>query len=350
MFRKIRVTGLYFIFLIILSKPASAQSEAGIVSSPPVSFDSAYISDQTGLLTCRLFLLYENASLLLNPGSDNLPKIVYRPNVDVRVGIAGFWKWFGLGLSVNNPFYKTDRNVYGTTSTVDLRVNFFGRAVAGELFFQQYKSFYISSPERPDKTHYFVPDMRALSIGLSGFWIYNAGRFSIRAAFIQNEIQKKSAGSFVIRPSFLYYQISSDDGIVPAEIVDNYHLPITNLILSGKFYSLGLAPGYAYTLVFLKNFYLTAACFPGVAAQFSSFNNKRNGSSDFGFAFQFGGRFAVGYNSEKWFLGGAFQTGFNEASAKLNRALSSYEVAQFRFWGGTRFDVFRKKKNKPAAY
>jgi hypothetical protein len=309
-----------------------------------VTFDTAYIEDHTQLLTTRLFLLFQNASLLINPANDQISKIVYRPNVNVRIGLAGFWKWFGLGLSIDNPFYKTDRNAYGETTTLDLRVNAFGRAVAGELFFQKYKGFYIVSPERPDGTHYILPDMQTLAIGLSGYWIYNSRRFSIRAAFIQNERQKKSAGSFVIRPAFLYYKISSDQGIIPVEIIDIYKIPASSQIKNSTFYSFGLSPGYAYSLVFLKNFYLTAALFPGVAAHYSTFSNTDKVYTNFEFAFQLSGRFALGYNSDKWFLGGSFQTGFNEIPDKLSNALFSYDIAQFRVWGGTRVDIFRKKK------
>jgi hypothetical protein len=270
--------------------------------------------------------------------------IVYRPHVNLRIGIAGFWKWFGLGLSIDNPIYKTNRDAYGKSTTLDFRVNVYGRALAAELFFQQYKGFYIGSPERPDDTHYIIPDMRTISIGMAGYWIYNSKRFSIRAAFIQNERQKKSAGSLIVRPSFLYYRITSDNGIIPAGIVDEFHIPLANLVTSGKFYSIGLSPGYVYTLVFLKDFYVTAAAFTGVAAQFSEYTNEVNTYSGFEFAFQLSGRFALGYNSNKWFLGASVQTGFNEIPDKLSNALFSYDVAQFRIWGGTRFDIFRNRK------
>ncbi|MCX6280149.1 MAG: DUF4421 family protein [Bacteroidetes bacterium] len=100
--------------------------------------------------------------------------------------------------------------------------------------------------------------------------------------------------------------------------------------------------------MFLKNFYLTAALFPGVAAQLASYSNELGNYSLAEFNFQLSGRFALGYNSDKWFVGGSAQTGFKEVPDKLNNALFTYGVAQFRIWGGTRFDVFRKKKAKIA--
>jgi hypothetical protein len=312
-----------------------------------VAFDSLYLADYTGLLTARLFLLYQNASLFINPAAGSISSISYRPNTNVRVGIAAFWKWFGLGIGIDNPFYKTDRDAYGKTTSLDLRVNAYGRKFAGEIFLQQYKGFYISAPERADNTHYIIPDMRTFSIGLAGYWIYNSKRFSIRAAFTQNERQKKSAGSLVVRPAFLYYKVTSPNGIIPQELIDEYQIPAAGLVSDGKFYSLELSPGYVYTLVFLGNCYLTAALFPGVAAQYSTFRNNETAYTDFEFTFQLSGRFAMGYNSDKWFLGGSFQTGFNELPNQLNHARFSYDVSQFRFWGGTRFSIFKKKSRPP---
>ncbi len=307
------------------------------------TIDSNYIERYPHKLTARLFFSFQNASLRINAG--NLDKIEYRPNVNVQVGLAGYWKWFGLVLSIDNPFYKSDKAKYGNTSTLDLRFSAFGRSFAAELFLQQYKGFYISYPERPDDTKYIIPDMATFSVGVSAYWIYNPGRFSIRAAFIQNERQKRSAGSLLVRPSFLYYQISSANGIIPEELIIEYNIPSANHILGGNFYSIGLAPGYAYTLVFLKNVYVTAAVFPGVAAQFHTYSSELQSFSDFEFSFQLSGRFAFGYNSDKWFLGGSIQTGFNEVPAKLSNAMFNYDVAQFRIWGGTRFNFFKRKKS-----
>jgi len=338
------IAGIVFFLLIFKCGYSEAQFDSTEREIPEVTFDTNYLADYTNLVTARLFLLFQNASLLINPSDGAISKLVYHPNTNVRIGIAGFWKWFGLGLSIDNPFYKTDRNKYGKTSTIDLRVNAFGRGFAGELFFQRYKGFYISSPEKTDGTHYIIPDMLTYSLGIAWYWILNAKRFSIRAAFTQNERQKKSAGSFVIKPAFLYYRIYSDQGIIPQEIIEAYQIPLTNRITSGKFYSLEISPGYIYTLVFLKNFYLTAAVFPGVAAQLSSFSNDHDVYSKLELTFQLSGRIVLGYNSDKWFLGGSVQMGFNEVPDKLSNALFNYEVAQFRFWGGTRFDVFKKKK------
>ncbi len=317
-------------------------------SSPPADdtitsgIDSNYIADYTNKLTARIFATFQNAILMLN--TQNVDKIVYQPNVNAKIGLAGNWKWFGLGFSIENPFYKRNEGKYGHTSAVDLRANAFSRKFAAELFLQIYKGFYISYPERTNGSNYIIPDMATLSIGIAGYWIYNPKRFSIRSAFIQTERQKKSAGSLIVRPSFIFYTVSSDHGILPGELIARFTIPSASQIVTGNFYAIGLSPGYFYSFVFLKNAYITMAVLPGVAAQVHSYNNDVGTYSDFEFAFQLGGRFAAGYNAEKWFIGGSYQAGFNTIPDRLSNAMFNYDVAQVRIWAGTRFDILKKKK------
>ena len=106
------VSGTFLIILFFTVKLSSAQSDT-VTSETPVNMDTGYLEDYTKLLTARLFLLFQNASLLINPDVNRISGIVYRPNANVRIGIAAFWRWFGLGFSIDNPFYKTDRNAMG---------------------------------------------------------------------------------------------------------------------------------------------------------------------------------------------------------------------------------------------
>jgi len=345
MYFRALISTLIFVSLFVTAGVSYAVHPFPEKDSLISSIDSNYIVDYTERLSARFFLLFQNASLMLN--TQNIDKIVYRPNVNVKIGLAANWKWFGLGVSIDNPFYKRNEGNFGHTSTIDLRANAFSRKFAAELLFQRYTGFYISNPERADGTNYIIPDMSTFSIGIAGFWIYNPSRFSIRAAFIQTERQKKSAGSLIVRPSFSFYTISSDNGIIPQELIAEYNIPSSSQIIRGDFYAIGLSPGYIYTFVFLKNMYVTAAILPGVAAQIHSYHNNKGNYSDFEFSFQLGGRFALGYNSEAWFIGGSYQAGFNTIPDKLSNAMFNYDVAQLRVWGGARFDIFRKKKTVP---
>jgi len=148
----------------------------------------------------------------------------------------------------------------------------------------------------------------------------------------------------MIRPGFSFYKVTSDTGIVPGDIVTRFKLTNDEIIQGGQFFSLSLSPGYTYTLVFLKNAYINAAAFPGVSWVTYSYEGKNDSYSRSDFVFQLGLRVAVGYNTRKWYIGGSLITGFNDLRSPWSNSSFFYDVSQFRFWGGLRFDVFRKKK------
>ena len=304
--------------------------------------DSAYIADYKNLLTARVFLLYQDASFALNPGISQ--KIMYTPNVAGRVGIAGFYKWFGVGLSLGNSILRRSTTKYGNTSVLDLRVNAYGRSVAAELYLQNLKGFYIRNFRDSLGGFFKIPDMRIFALGFIGYWILNHERFSIRSAFIQNERQKKSAGSFVLRPTFLYYNLSSGEGIIPAEVIYTYGIGSQFFLRKGEFYSLGLAPGYTYTLVLFKKVYLNAALFPGVLWQNYHFEANRELYSSAKFTFTLSWRAALGYNADTWYIGAGIVSGFDKIPGWIGNSTFYYDIAQIRFWVGTRFHWFKKKK------
>jgi hypothetical protein len=304
--------------------------------------DSTYIADYKNLITARVFLLYQDASFVLNPKTSG--EIIYTPNVAGRIGIAGFYKWFGLGLSVGNSWFKRSTTRYGNTSVLDLRVNAYGRPVAAEVYLQNLKGFYIRNLKDPEGNFYKIPDMKIFAIGFTGYWILNHERFSIRSAFIQNERQKKSAGSFILRPTFLYYNLSSENGILPAEVIHIYGIKNDFLLKKGEFYSLGLAPGYTYTLVLFKKAYLNAALFPGILLQNYYFEANGLSYSSANSTFTLSWRAALGYNSDSWYIGAGIVSGFDRIPSWIGNSTFYYDIGQVRFWVGTRFHWFKKKK------
>ena len=55
-------------------------------------------------------------------------------------------------------------------------------------------------------------------------------------------------------------------------------------------------------------------------------------------------RGALGYNSDKVYVGIGGVFSFNASPVQIGEANFNYNINQIRFWIGTRFDVFKKKK------
>lgn len=310
----------------------------------PPEVDTAYIEDYKHLLTARYFLLAQNTSMVIFPDLD--ATMVFQPNETGRIGLAAFYSWFGLGLSAGTRLFRKNPDIYGTTKSYDFRVNAYGKFLAVEGYFQYYQGFYMDYRLKALKETFIIPGMDLISVGIEGTYIYNFSKFSIRASFIQTERQKRSAGSLIVKPTFRYYYVNSDTGIIPGKVLDIYTLEHEN-ILSGNFTTIGLGPGYIYTFVFLKDFYLTAGAL--MEMNWSSYNYTTTTSSyqKSGFSFPGSIRVALGYNSNTWFIGASYiSTLFYLQPSLRVQDDFHYHLTQIRFWVGTRFNAFKRWNKK----
>ncbi len=109
--------------------------------------------------------------------------------------------------------------------------------------------FILSSPVRLKNFHHWND------------WILYANykEHSFRAAYIHNERQLKSAGSFVYAPSFVYNNVKSNYSLIPDQYQNDYSVKINEQVKAGKFFTFGLSAGYSYTYVFRKYYYLEPA-------------------------------------------------------------------------------------------
>ncbi len=306
--------------------------------------DTSYIANYKHLLTTRFYLLAQNSTFAIFPARE--ATMVYQPNETGRFGVAGFYKWFGLGLSLGSTLFRKDPNIYGSTTVYDFRVNAYGKFAAIESYLQYYNGFYMNYRSDNLKGTYKIPGMELISFGIDATYIYNYSKFSIRASFTQNERQKKSAGSLIVKPLIRYYHIKSDTGIIPGPVLDIYS-PSGENILSGNFFTLGLGPGYTYTLVFLKDFYITADAMMEVNWSFYNYTSTDSIYISNGFSFPGSIRVALGYNSDKWFIGASYlSTIFNFQPSHRMQDDFHYHLTQIRFWVGTRFDAFKRRNKK----
>ncbi|MFH1297706.1 MAG: DUF4421 family protein [Bacteroidota bacterium] len=342
--RVCRINSLVFGILLFCGIHISSGSPQSDGEFFPTTTDTSYIKDFKNLLTSRFYLLAQNTSLVVFP--DMEATMVYQPNETGRFGLAAFYSWFGLGLSVGTKLYRKNPDIYGSTKAYDFRVNAYGKFMAVEGYLQYYQGFYMNYRSGKLKETFIIPGMDVISFGIEGTYIYNYSKFSIRASFTQNERQKRSAGSLIVNLPFRYYYVNSDTGFIPGKILDLYTLKQEN-ILFGNFYTLGLGPGYIYTFVFLKNFYITAGGL--IEMNWSSYNyNTTFGSyRQTGFSFPTSVRIALGYNSDTWFIGSSFlSTVFYFQPGHRVQDDFHYHLTQIRFWVGTRFTAFKRWNKK----
>jgi Domain of unknown function (DUF4421) len=306
--------------------------------------NSSYIRDYKKMLTVRSYLLYEGIGFQIKP-SGLSHSINYLPNIQSKVGVAAFYKWFGLGLAVNNPFTLPDNGNRGNSSIIDLRVNAYGKAIACEVSYQDYNGFYVSNSGRfisgwkPGDAFYQRPDMEIQAFSVQLYYLFNSSKHSIRAAYVQNEQQLKSSGALVLLPSFLYTDVKADSNLLPKEYLEDFEPESKDNIIKGKFYNYGFSVGYSYTLVFCKNFYLNMSIIPGVFLQSSDYSNAEASYDEMKVAILWLGRGAFGYSNRRFFAGAGGVFGYNSTPLPIGQTNFNFDMNQFRVWAGWRFNL-----------
>ena len=273
--------------------------------------------------------------------------IDFKPNAAMKMGFGFNYKWLGLGFAFNMPWAQNDDDIYGHTTRIDLQINIFTRSFGMDMSAQYYKGYYISNPKdfmNWTKPQYpLLKDLSTLSTEISGYYFTNNKKFSYRAAFVRNEIQKKSAGSFIIG-GYLRSDISnSPGGFIPDDLPIN--LRDTFNIKSFASVNLGITMGYTYTFVFLKNFFFNISIVPGIGLKVSSMHdNKGVVANNNGVSMRWVGRLALGYEHKKFFLG---ITSISTSNTIVYEHLSAHSSnIKIRFFVGKRFNVKKNRKTK----
>ena len=259
--------------------------------------DTNYYKTYPGSITARFYLSQKyTAFTLQDKGAKDLK---YWPNTTLNMGVGATYHNFSLNLAYGFGFLNQDKEK-GKTKYLDLQGHFYKPKWVIDFYGQLYKGYHlepkgfaIPSPEG----YYYLPNAKITLFGLSAYRVLNNSRFSYRAAFIQNEWQKKSAGTFLAGAEVYYGIINSDSGWVPAALTETYTKQGISKI---NYFSIGPGIGYAYTAVAFQHLFFTGSLTGNLNVSYTTektIDNKQNKIS-LNPVTRF--RVAAGYNSDNW--------------------------------------------------
>ncbi len=176
-------------------------------------------------------------------------------------------------------------------------------------------------------------------MGIAAYKVPNKEKFSYRAATIQNEWQKKSAGSVLYGGELYYGSITGDSALVPSKIQSGFpQAGMTKM----RYFSVGPGVGYAYTVVIEKHFYIMASLIGNVKLNmvtetFPSVDLKKTSISPSAIL-----KTGIGYNSDNWSFG-AYLTG-NALWVEGKSSTNDYYLPAgvFRVQVAKKFDTHKK--------
>ncbi|NML20173.1 DUF4421 domain-containing protein [Pseudoflavitalea sp. G-6-1-2] len=296
--------------------------------------DTDYYESYPDLVTARTYFSQKFTNLIIK-GSRREEDLKYRPNTTLNYGIGGTYGWFTLNLAYGFSFLNRGNSSKGKTRYLDLQSHVYTRKMSIDLFGQFYKGFYLDPQgTATDKDKYYKrPDIKVRHMGAAVYYIVDWDRLSMRAAMLQTEWQKKSAGSLLVGGEVYYGYSKGDSALLPG-LLDNYYSQdgVTKI----RYFDIGPGIGYAYTYVHKEHFFAMGGITGSLPINFmkeirdSKSDRKTTISPDLML------RIGVGYSNENFNISATFVN--NMFTTKGNSGKYQVNTGNMRLNAAWRFD------------
>jgi hypothetical protein len=333
---------LLFVFFSGLITLVSAQDDAEITSSPQPNYDSLrehYIKSYPDHFFLWPVLKQRAQDFEMRSIADPKNKLNYRSNKPYSLGLGMYLFDVGLELTFAIPLNEKRKEIYGTSTSRDLQINAIGKKFGVDAYFQRYKGFYIVDPNNkvlPGEPYPQRPDIQTRNVGVTGSYVFNNKKFSFRSAYTYAERQLRSNGSFIIFSSISGFKVLGDSAIIDDALAANFGGNGT--IRKIKATTLGVAPGYAYSLIY-KGFFLNGTLAVGPAHNWLYYQlEDGTEKNDIKFDAYVAARFGLGFNGDHFFGGLSFVV--QSRSAKFETVQFSSTNSTFKILIGYRFKEF----------
>ncbi|MFD1142786.1 DUF4421 domain-containing protein [Larkinella insperata] len=323
------------ILLLLLASAAPAQDRF----RPDI--DSAYVRTFPGKLTGRAYISQKYTSFNLSTPTTDAPVLRFLPNAPLNLGIGATFNALTVNMAYGLSFLNKN-NGKGETKNIDLQTHVYTRKWVLDGVAQFYNGYFLTprgnaaaSPE----LYYHRPDLRVNLVGVGIRRVFNFRRFSFRASFVQNEWQKRSAGTWLAGFQVYYGIVRGDSALVPERVRPTFP---DEAVRRMRFLKLGPSAGYAYTFVYRQHWFATAALMGNLNATFSKelFENRDQIRSNVRPDLHF--QVVGGYNSNRWCV----TLGWINGSVMVRNPLYQYTLhtGNYRFTVARRFIAHSRLK------
>jgi hypothetical protein len=273
-------------------------------------YDSTYIKAYRDELTTRFYLSRKQNGYNLSHTLTQ-PWLKYRTNDNLLLGLGYTYSFLTINLAVKMPFINQDEATFGKSRYIDLQTHTIFRSYIVDLYLQWTKGYYLSNPEKvfpPPVASDEFPirgDMRSTIIGINVQYLFNSSRYSYKAAFLQNQFQRRSAGSPIAGVEG-YWMLGMTDSatvapaIPPSGFLDDQ--PFNQVDIA----NVGINGGYAYTFVWKEKLFLSLSAVLGLSGGFNQVHYS-NLSTTYQRGLAAGvtssTRISLGFNSHDYYVG-----------------------------------------------
>jgi hypothetical protein len=262
-----------------------------------VEESTPYYETFPDLLPTRFFFSQKYTAVRIRDRAEN-HTFTYFPNTTLNMGIGTTYKLFTLNLAFGFGFLNPDIG-QGDTRWLDLQAHAYPKSMVIDLFGQFYQGYHLlpAGKAAPAGESFYVrPNMVVNKIGASVQHLFNSEKFSYRAAFLQSEIQRKSAGTFLLGFEMYGGRVVDDSSLVPSVLLQDESRNFRNM----EFMDFGPNLGYAYTLIIWRYFFITASASTNLAFGYTKLESDQRRNTEWGFTPNYFLRGFIGYNTERW--------------------------------------------------
>lgn len=255
-----------------------------------------------------------NLSPRKNGFTQYFKRLWYRPGVSTTVGLGVRFKGIGLSYSFKLGQHPLMRSQIGQSEYFDLRINSLGHKFGYDVYYQDYRSYFISNLDITGVRNFVNSlgsilngdtvlrrdDMHLQNLSANFFYIFNDTRFSYRAGFVFDERQLKSAGSFLLTGSLGWTRASADSSFIPPYDTLGFDPQAYYRLMD--FYTLAVTPGYAHNWVHRKGYFLTWGVSGMVGLLHYQGASETADISKWNFFLKGIGRASTGYHGQRWIV------------------------------------------------
>lgn len=260
--------------------------------------DSTYYETFPDKVNVRLYVSQKYVHLNF-PGSQGAKELEYKANPKMNLGIGFTTKSFSLNIFNGFAFFNKEKEPRGKTKGLDLQFHLYPKKWTIDILAEMPKGFHIEPKGQAGAAadaYYYRPDIKTSLYSLAAYRIPNKEKFSYRAALLQTEWQKKSAGSFLFGGNIYRGKMEGDSALVPRAIeAGNQVAGMTKMDVFG----FGPGAGYAHTFVVKQHFFFTGSIIANANLNFvNEYSVKKSQKTSLNLSEVF--KAAVGYNSSTW--------------------------------------------------
>lgn len=271
-------------------------------------------------------------------GAPDVNGVAYVPNFSPRLGAQYAFKDLGVSFSLALPLPPEEVHRRGQTDQLNFLISKYWRDNGVDVFFQNYRGFYIASPwtelrtQKPEK-YPQLPDAEIIHYGFNFYQVLEPENYSLKAAYSQMEKQLHSGGSALWTIFFDHLDLKRGEKFIPgSESNDTNHFP---KIKGVRLNTGGGGIGYGYTYI-TGPYQLSAQILAGAGLQAQKIEEEGDSPTEnLHFALKGNLNASLGYRFDNYSIGGKFLLDTLVSNVKNTQIYSSLVNGSVFF--GSRF-------------